>query len=146
MSQWTHVSGALRIDGLPQMGITPDLRSILGQPSSNPFDTSSDAPYREASGIPAGSEGSIQYAINDAGDGLVWKTVAVWGDLRDFGEDDTHEINEWFARIVEASSLANAPRTKLMLRTAHLLVEVEGGMRYVLIADNGVVRRIGVQA
>lgn len=144
MSQWTHVSGVLRVDGIPQLGMTPNLRAILGTPSSNPFGDP-DEPYRHAERIPSGSEGSIQYAINDAGDGAVWKTVGVWGDLRDFGDEDVHEIDAWFLSIVEASRGENIARTKLILRAAHLLVEVEGGMRYVLIANDGEMRRIEVE-
>jgi hypothetical protein len=133
VSQWTHVSGCIRFDGLPQMGIVADLKKIMGEPSG-PYDAE---PYFDGRNIPGGSEGTIQYAATKAGDGLVWMTVAVWGDLRDFGLKDTPEIDAWFDRIAQAPP-------PVMLRSAHLLVEVEYGGRYVLIAegDGKPVRRV----
>lgn len=137
MSQWTHVSGCIRIDGIPQiLGIgipSHDYVALLGRPSSEP---NGIMKYDAGENIPGGSEGTIQYAVNDAGDGLVWKTVAVWGDLRDFGAEDTPEIDAWFARIVTSP---------LMLRAAHLLVEVESGPRYLLVADERAVRRVALE-
>lgn len=136
MSQWTHVSGCIRVDGMPQIiplsDPSHDITGALGIPSSN--DWLPGRRYREAKDIPGGSEGSIQYAITDAGNGLVWKTVAIWGDLRDFGIEDTPQIDAWFARIVDSP---------LMLRAAALLVEIEGNSSYLLLAEGkGTVRRI----
>lgn len=66
MSQWTHVSGCIRIDGLPE---------------------------------------------------------------------DTKEIDDWFTRIVQSVPI---------LRAAHLLIEVEYGARYMLIAEDGKVERVAL--
>lgn len=149
MSQWTHVSGCLRVDGMPQMGLVADIRAILGTPSGE-YDAK---PYEEGSNIPGGSEGTIQYAINAAGDGLVWKTVAIWGDLRDFDLDDCAEIDTWFARIVAASDMPQQKQTRLMLRAFHLVVRVEYGQSYLLICEDGAefdspktVRRVNISA
>lgn len=135
MSQWTHVSGCIRVDGLPMMTNERQVRSLLGTPSSNPF--LETGTYEEGSNIPGGSEGTMQYAITKAGDGMVLFTVAVWGDLRDFGEDDTKEIEAWFARVAAVS-----PQSGMMIRSAHLLVEVEYGVSFFLIASDGNVQRI----
>jgi hypothetical protein len=62
----------------------------------------------------------------------VWKTVAIWGDLRDFDANDCAEIDAWFARIVASD---------LMLRDAHLVVETRGA-HYMLIAEDKAVRRV----
>lgn len=136
MSQWTHVSGCIRIDGMPQIAGTNnpmhDYAAVLGRPSNDDYSLGGE--HGPAENIPAGSEGSIQYHATKAGNGLVWQTVAVWGDLRDFGAEDTPEIDAWFARIVASP---------LMLRAASLLVEVESGVRYMLIADDEkAVRRV----
>lgn len=133
MSRWTHVSGCIRLDGMPQIMRMPDIEEILGTPSSNLFLEHEAEPYRTPQNIPSGSEGSIQYAVIDAGTGLVYKTVAVWGDLRDFGAEDASEIDLWFSRIV-----ARWP----IIRAAHLLVEVEYGVRYLLVAEEKDVRRV----
>ena len=138
MSQWTHVSGSIRIDGFPQMGIVPNLRALLGTPSTDAFQWDGNGKWVEAKDIPSGSEGSIQWKDIRAGDGLVYVTVAVWGDLRDFGSADTPEIDAWFEKIVTAAG------EKALIRAAHLLVEVEGGSRYVLVATDGKVSRIEV--
>lgn len=136
MSIWTHVSGCIRVDGMPQLGAgvlrdpTHDYKAVLGTPSTNAWLDDPTQPigqeYENGKNIPAGSEGTIQYAVIDAGNGLVWKTIAVWGDLRDYGAADTREIDEWFQRIVSSP---------LMLRSAELLVETENDIRYLLVAD-----------
>lgn len=112
-----------------------DYATVLGTPSSN--DWSIGADRMEAKNIPTGSEGSIQYAVSDAGDGMVWKTVAVWGDLRDFGADDTPEIDAWFARIVASP---------LILRGAFLVVDIEYGASYLLYTEGKDVRRVELPA
>jgi hypothetical protein len=142
MSQWTHVSGVIRVDGIPAMGIVPNLESLLGSPSSDDYE-------RPASNIPSGSEGSIQYRVLTVGKGLVFQTVAIWGDLRDFGESDSSEIDAWFEKIVGAARKENIRKSCLMLRAAHLLVEVEGGIRYLLVLnednDDKIIQRIELE-
>ncbi len=135
MSQWTHVSGCFRLDGIPQAMRMPSIPKILGTPSNNAWLGEED--YRAAKDIPSGSEGSIQYKIIDAGRGMVWKTVAVWGDLRDFGAEDCHEIDQWFSRIV-----ARWP----LIREAHLVVSIEGGETYLLAAEDKDVRRTSLRS
>ena len=140
MSVWTHVSGILRVDGLPAAGLMANLGKLLGTPSSRFYD---DLGNERGSNIPGGSEGTLQYEVIHAGDGLVWKTVAIWGDLRDFGKGRCHEINKWFVGIVDQGKESNIPRSKLMLRSAHLMVETEDGLSYMLVAQQDhTVRRL----
>lgn len=129
MSQWTHVSGCIRVDGIPQMGIVPDLPRLLGRPSTRHHEMEMGKRYVESENMPNGSEGSIQYEIIVAGTGMVYRTIAIWGDLRDFGDAaDLKAIDDWFERVVKGC---------LMVRAAHLLVEKEYGERYLLIAGGG---------
>src|SRR4051812_39848183 len=117
MSVWTHVSGVLRVDALVIPGRpTPHIPRVLGSPSTYYFLTLG-GPDTESKDMPSGSEGSIQSAIVDAGNGLVWKTVGIWGDLRGFDAEDCAQIDAWFARIVASV---------LMLRAAHLVIETRG--------------------
>jgi hypothetical protein len=123
------------------MGLIPNWKALFGTPSGDDSGQSKD--------IPSGSEGSIQYEGIRAGDGLVWLTVAIWGDLRDFGEKDTRVIDEWFERIVAAARKENIGHSRLILRAAHLFVEVESGMRYLLVLneddDDKTVQRIELE-
>ena len=108
------------------MGYLPNLKEIFGTPSTRWFsnrEIEEETIKYSGKGIPGGSEGTLQYEILDAGDGLVWKTVAVWGDLRDFGLSDVEEIEKWFKRIVETQYRG----VNLLLREAHLIVSVEYG-------------------
>ena len=123
MSQWTHVSGCIRVDGLPELLTERMVRDVFGWPSTNPFLPHDK--YFHGRNIPGGSEGTLQYEIIKAGDGLVMYTVAVWGDLRDVGADDTDALVQWFTRIVTSG---------LLIRSASLLVEVEHGPAFVLLA------------
>lgn len=122
MSQWTHVSGVLRLDGMPMLPkmTEMDVRQILGPMCL--FDA-----WDESSTLPRGSEGSLQYNVLRAGNGMVLWTVPVWGDLRDYGYEDARELEPWLLNIAK-----NWP----LVRSAHLLVEVEGSPPYFLIVDN----------
>ncbi len=105
MSQWTHVSAIIRFDGIK--GTTPD--PILGHMVS--FDDPTEA--WDTCDVPCGSEGSLQYILSDIregivrftsdiGEGIVRFTAAIWGDLRDYGdENDVAEIESYLTRIVD---------------------------------------------
>lgn len=83
MSQWTHVNGSIRVDGIPGMMQKPNLGIIK---------TWEDGNFDDAT-VPCGSEGSLQYRIYEVGNGLVWLNIQIWGDLRDY--DNTPEIIKW---------------------------------------------------
>ena len=119
MSQWTHVAGCIRIDGLLALGIEPDL-SCLGRVVTWD-DLDGDA---DPLGLPMGSEGSLRFEVlrNPDPGQMAAFTVPVWGDLRDY--DDVDEIEAWFRKVVVESGL--------MIRDAVLSVEVEFARRYVL--------------
>ena len=142
MSQWTHVSGIFRIDGMPKLVQYPSeyFKDIFGTPSTNPwlkhaqgnykFPLEEDSEYEQGKDIPGGSEGTIQYEVIHAGEGMVWKTVAVWGDLRDFDtENATKLIDVWFHKIINTEKILMG----FIIRAAHLFVEVENGPHYILL-------------
>ncbi len=101
MSIWTQVCGCIRIDGIPSIDpmIAERVIDALGHTCS--FDDG-EAVW-EACTVPCGSEGSLQYRIIPAGEGLVLYTVAVWGDLRDY--DNELEIIDWFNDVTRDSGL-----------------------------------------
>lgn len=120
MSQWTHVCGCIRYDAL-RFVEEIDFTKVLGHPFR--FDDFPDNP--KECGIPYGSEGSIQYKVitNPQIESLAAYTVAVWGDLRDFGEESVPKIEKWFEKITAKP---------LCVRNAVMEVEVEYGKTHVL--------------
>lgn len=93
MSQWTHVNGSIRIDGIPGMMPEPDFGVIK---------TWEDGDFDEAT-VPCGSEGSLQYKTTVVGEGLVWLNTQIWGDLRDY--DNVDEIIEWIESSTQNSMI-----------------------------------------
>ncbi len=112
MSIWTHVTGVVRIDGHPMLfpkAKMERLKTILGPIST--FDEPDDRCT-----IPAGSEGSLRYALIEYGSGMPWVVLVIWGDLRDF--DDASKVFMWmFDKIKEID---------LPIRDGVLQIEVEG--------------------
>lgn len=114
MSVWTHVTGAIRLDGLPNVHdkfTIEKIREVLGNTCTF------DSLYGEAKAcnVPCGSEGSIQYHIHEYGTGLPWVVVTIWGDLRDY--ENVKEIEEWFLGVCRKWGL---------VRQGIIEIEVEG--------------------
>jgi len=114
MSTWTHIAGCIRFDGIPSLGgplsTMHGMKDHLGATCS--FDDDEDA--WDKCSVPCGSEGSLQYKIIRAGDGMVLWTVAIWGDLRDY--DNVEAVQKWFDRITTDS--------QALIRTAIMHVQV----------------------
>lgn len=127
MSIWTHVTGAIRIDGVLALGDKYTIE-ILKKFLGNMCKFSSTQEEWKNCTVPRGSEGSIQYHIHEYDKGLPWVVVTVWGDLRDYGdlEGDFDKIVEWFTKICGGTYI---------IRQAILEVEVEGKTPCVLRWD-----------
>lgn len=121
MSQWTHVTGCIRFDGLPgaiQDHTVENVKKYLG----NTCEFFSEREDWDKCNVPCGSEGSLQYKVLEVGGGLIWLTVAIWGDLRSY--DNVTEIKEWFERVTHIKGLS--------VRGAVLEIEVENQATIVL--------------
>ncbi len=136
MSQWTHVTGLIRIESLRGLTVTTEseediLRRRLGKPWS--FE---DQPV---GGIPAGSEGSIQYDIVRTGSqySLSWGYVVLHGDLRDY--DDVHAIAKWLHY-----ALADLQVETMGVRDMAVSVNVEGQGKWHMTTDYDDVGRLKV--
>lgn len=120
MSQWTHVAGCIRVDGLELIGedVEGDIKSAFGT-SCTYEDLMNGNDYCT---IPCGSEGSVQYRIEKTGqpNWVAWGGIYIWGDLRSYNNVD--EIYNW---IKNACS-------KLSIRQCSVLVEVESDKRYLI--------------
>lgn len=126
MSQWTHVTGCIRIDALDMIiggDVEQELRNGFGKPVS--FGGGKEA--WDACTVPCGSEGSVQYEIvkTRKNNSLSWGLVYIHGDLRDY--DNPHEILKWLQR---------ACRGTFIVRGCAVKVAVEGVSSWMITNDN----------
>jgi len=115
MSQWTHVNGCIRLDGMP--GFPEHSKSRLVAVLGQTVRYDDDEDKWEGCTVPMGSEGSIQYDIieNPSGNALSRYAVIIWGDLRDY--EEVEKIATWFGEIINQWK---------MVRSAILEIDVEG--------------------
>lgn len=108
MSQWTHVCGVVRYD---------DLRRAIYRARPGTFTIELPDP-------PCGSEGPLTVVTHNGQGGHesfgYMTAVMIFGDLRDFGEEDVPELRKWWDRIT-----TELPKG-VGVRQGVLQVEVEG--------------------
>lgn len=115
MSEWTHINGIIRFDGVVfdenSSELLHKLEGILGHTCRY------DSPKEDwdACTVPCGSEGSLQYLIHEYATGLPWCVVAIWGDLRDYS--NVQEITDWFNKVC---------KEWVCVRQGIIEIEVEG--------------------
>ncbi len=123
MSQWTHVNGAIRFDGIRVLpGFNRhSIEKILG----NTVNFSDPENAWDECNVPRGSEGSIQFFINENPhkESLSSFMVNIWGDLRDY--DNIEKIQEWFEGVIAHKDV--------IIRSAILEIEVEFNQKFILI-------------
>jgi hypothetical protein len=124
MSTWTHVVGAIRVDGIPDLApevfnIT-SLMKIMGPISS--FDHPNDKTK-----LPCGSEGSLKYQVIEYQGGVPWVIIPIWGDLRDYY--DLAKIRRWWFRTLRNFG------EPYMIRDCVLTATVENGDTITLTKD-----------
>lgn len=109
MSQWTHVTGVIRYDGIVGMTPKPDLgKTVSWEDDENLWDECD---------VPCGSEGSLQTTLweNPNPSAMARWTATIFGDLRDYS--DVFEVLEYFMRITKGH----------MIRSGVFTVQVEYG-------------------
>lgn len=118
MSVWTHVAGVIRVDCLRCLGKKPDFNKIFVSEvwNENTFGTCN---------MPMGSEGSLDFRVieNPNSASLAAYTVVIFGDLRDFGAEDIHKIEDWWDNVLEQCG---------MIRQAILQIQPEDGETRIL--------------
>lgn len=94
MSNWTHVAGIIRVDGMAEQ----DFDEIIGKEClwGSPSEVWEDVRKNPNKYLPMGSEGSLHKSIWENPDKscLASYTISIFGDLRD--HYSTTEIIEWF--------------------------------------------------
>ena len=122
MSLWTHVAGLIRIDDLRVYGL-PAKDSI-----EDCFIANTWHKPNENGNLPTGSEGSLDVEIirrkHDGQEYMV--TVALWGDLRSYGNKEAETIKDWWKQIPEKLGDGR------WIRQAVLEVNCEEGLEYTL--------------
>ena len=159
MSQWTHLAGIIRVDSmgsamvrLPSRDklekINEGITKALGITSS--FEDDIETCHN--CNVPSGSEGSLQYRVSRNTDNdehsLSWGFVSIWGDLRDFGDEDVQSVVDWFQKSLERlekpegfknpadmsmREKADYMLSAFMIRDAVLSIEVEYSNRTILL-------------
>lgn len=122
MSQWTHVCGAIRIDSFPVVDDINKGKVKAAFGTTCVFDDSEDV--WEMCDVPCGSEGSLQYKIDDNGGeySITWGIVYIWGDLRHYSNPQA--IYEWIKKAC----------SNFMIRSCSVKIDVEYGDKY-LVTD-----------
>jgi hypothetical protein len=110
MSNWTHVAGIVRVDGLRLNGEVKDFESIFGKEVEweSPGGLWDKAWEHPEHFLPMGSEGSLKMTVwvNPEDHCLASYTVSIFGDLRD--HDDPDEIINWFKEKCKSLFVRNA--------------------------------------
>ena len=138
MSDWLHVNGMIRIDGLPKMSsvnysadriirtIGPMYLPYIGLmkqamsitiPSIQATYVTEHIP---SCTVPCGSEGSLQYRVIEYDTGLPWISLPFWGDLRDVESDS--DVVKWFTRLCQLIDGQSG-----FIRDSVMLTQLNGG-------------------
>lgn len=106
MSNWTHVAGIIRVDGIARQ----DFDKIIGKEClwDSPIEVWEDAEANPDKYLPMGSEGSLEKSIweNPDKECLASYTISIFGDLRD--HHSTKDIIEWFKEKCKLLWVRNA--------------------------------------
>lgn len=114
MSIWTHVSGVIRIDSIPQ------IMSYLNH-EKDPTESIINEVFND-SNVPNGSEGplNIHYKCTYPENYANWGFIVVEGDLRDY--EDIDKIEEWWDSFLEQLDFRN-----LSIRQSAIRIDCEDG-------------------
>ena len=97
MSIWTHITGCIRVDDM-KMILQPNNKTDF----SKIFVRNTWYHPNDNGNLPTGSEGSIDVEFIDRNDdesSSYMQTVAFFGDLRDFTQEDCQTIKDWWYNI-----------------------------------------------
>ena len=124
MSTWTHVSGCIRVDSFSFMP-QPDFKKIFVKNLWNEKDEGE-------CNMPNGSEGSLDYRIirNPNPDAMSAYTIAIFGDLRDFGKEDKEELVNWWNRVLNECSMIRQAVLQVIFEDSEEPLILQSGAKY----------------
>ena len=113
MSQWTHIAGIIRLDCIMHVPERAEIEEIFGE-------------------MPA-SEGECVFSVweNPRRNDVASRTISIFGDLRDFGEDEVPEIQKWWSQL--HNKLDGKP---MLIRQAVIEISVEYGDILILTEED----------
>lgn len=124
MSIWTHITGCIRVDDM-KMILQPNNKTDF----SKIFVRNTWYHPNDNGNLLTGSEGSIDVEFIDRNDdesSSYMRTVAFFGDLRDFTQEDCQTIKDWWYNIPMQLGKGCS------IRQAVLNVEPEDGESFLL--------------
>ena len=124
MSVWTHVAGCIRVDSfrfMPQ----PDFKKIFVKELWDEKDEGE-------CNMPNGSEGSLDYRIirNPNPDAMSAYTIAILGDLRDFGKEDKEELVNWWNKVLNECSMIRQAVLQVIFEDSEEPLILQTGVKY----------------
>ena len=124
MSVWTHVAGCIRVDSfrfMPQ----PDFKKIFVKELWDEKDEGE-------CNMPNGSEGSLDYRIirNPNPDAMSAYTIAIFGDLRDFGKEDKEELVNWWNKVLNECSMIRQAVLQVIFEDSEEPLILQTGVKY----------------
>ena len=124
MSTWTHVSGCIRVDSFSFMP-QPDFKKIFVKSLWNEKDEGE-------CNMPNGSEGSLDYRIirNPDPDAMSAYTIAIFGDLRDFGKEDKEELVNWWNRVLNECGMIRQAVLQVIFEDSEEPLILQTGVKY----------------
>ena len=124
MSTWTHVSGCIRVDSFSFMP-QPDFKKIFVK---NLWDEKDEGECN----MPNGSEGSLDYRIirNPDPDAMSAYTIAIFGDLRDFGKEDKEELVNWWNRVLNECGMIRQAVLQVIFEDSEEPLILQTGVKY----------------
>lgn len=124
MSTWTHVSGCIRVDSFSFMP-QPDFKKIFVK---NLWDEKDDGECN----MPSGSEGSLDYRIirNPNPDAMSAYTIAIFGDLRDFGKEDKEDLVNWWNKVLNECGMIRQAVLQVIFEDSEEPLILQSGAKY----------------
>ena len=122
MSVWTHVAGCIRVDSfrfMPQ----PDFKKIFVKELWDEKDEGE-------CNMPNGSEGSLDYRIIRNPDAMSAYTIAIFGDLRDFGKEDKEELVNWWNRVLNECGMIRQAVLQVIFEDSEEPLILQSGVKY----------------
>lgn len=127
MSRWTHINASFRLDSIKKI-LDEEIECVFGKAITfkDMYDYEADGTSKV---LPMGSEGSLEMSIwhNPDRSFLSSTTVSVFGDLRDFGdEQDIEGLKLWFNDCCE----------QFRVRQAFMQIEDEWSDKPIILLHN----------
>lgn len=82
--------------------------------------------------MPNGSEGSLDYRIirNPDPDAMSAYTIAIFGDLRDFGKENKEELVNWWNKVLNECGMIRQAVLQVIFEDSEKPLILQSGAKY----------------